>query len=324
MGSYHSISTKYENAIYERGEDNYYVVKIKDIDGSAYVDPSTCSITITNPCDAVLVNADAMTKDSLGVYYYSYSIPTTATYGRYEIEVTTSSPTYTTIYKDKFYILPWNIIYDVRRFSGITSKKSISDHDIAGIIWESYKEALDAVYTYCHNDIPNCNPDTGEWFNGTNMVFETKQSPIADFNGDGVVNGWGEASCGTDISGWWKDADGNCHRLNVTVNDAHCGNISITQTDGTPIPSDAEWVHLDYHVEWESYDENLFRFAVAYLAAHKCIERFRELGSANLSDLDSSKEEILADKKRMLREYRKVIRRIQRPNIGAGMVPGES
>lgn len=325
MGNFYNITTKYDNAIYERGEANYYVVKIKDIDASTHIDPSTVSLTIYDPCLAKKVSDIAMIKDTTGVYYYSYAIPADATYGMYEIEVTASSPTYTTKYKDKFFILPWNVIYDVKKYSGISSNKSISDHDIAAIIWEAYQEALDSVYESWHDDKPLCNPDDGSWFDGTNTTFATRHGSIADINGDGVVTGWGEISCGTDIDGWWKDVNGDCHRVNVTVNDAKCGKITITQTDGTAIPNSMQWVHLDYHTEWETYSEDLFKIAVSYLSAYKCIVRFRELTRSTMADLHSNKVTILHSKSKTLwDEYRKILRKIMKPMIGGTMLPGES
>lgn len=323
MGSYYNIITKYENAIYERSEDNHYVVQIKDIDGTDLVDPSSVSISISDQCGNTLVDGVSMVSSSEGVYYYTYSIPADATYGEYNVSVVASSPTITAIYRDKFYILPWNAIYSVRRYSGITSKKSISDHDIAAIIWESYKIALDEVFEAHNGEAPDCNPDTGAWIDGSNKTFETKSSPLADSNGDGEVTGYMEKSCGTDVSGWWKDCDGDCHRLKITVNEPRCGNVTIEQLDGTALPSDLKWVRLDYKTEWRTYDSSIFRDAVAFLAAHECITRFKELDRATMADLHSNKTVILQDKKRMLKSYTRAMKKIKKPVIGAGMIPGE-
>lgn len=326
MTNYYNIFPSYENGIYERGENNYYVIKIKDIEAQSYTDPSTVSLSIYNNCGEELVSNAAMTKSDTGIYYYNYLIPADARFGEYEIKVTASNVTDTisTIYKDKFYVLPWNAIYEVRRYSGITSEKSISNHDIAAIIWEAYKEALDCVYVAHHNETPKCDPDTGAWFNGTNTTFATPYPLIADRYGDGTVTGYGEISCLTDISGWWKDSDGDCHKLKITVNEAHCGNITVTQLDGNPIPSSMKWVHLDYWTEWKTYDETLFRLAVAYLAAHKCIIRFQELDKATLADLYSNREMITQHLDRMLNEYEKTMKKIRRPIVGGAMKPGDS
>jgi len=323
MGNFYNITTKYENSIYERGEENYYVAKIKNIDGNAYVDPSSVSITIYDPCSNVTINSISMVSLTTGHYYYSYNIPADAIFGQYIIEVTASSPTYATIYKDKFYILPWNIIYDTRRYSGLTSKKSVSDHDIAGIIWEAYIEALREVYLYHEDERPKCNPDTGAWFDGTNTTFATKEGLLADINGDGVVTGYGETSCGTDVDGHWIDTNGNCHQLKITVLDARCGKLTITQLNGTPIPNTNCGVTINYYTEWRTFDMAIFKSAVAFLAAHKCIVRFKELGKATQADLHTNKTVILHDRNRMEKAYKKAMRSISKPVIGAGMLPGE-
>jgi len=324
MGSFYNITTKYENSIYERGEENYYVAKIKNIDGNEDATPSSVSITIYDPCSTVTINSAMMFKLTTGHYYYSYSIPNDAIFGQYIIEVTASSPTYSAIYKDKFYILPWNIIYDVRRYSGITSGKSISDHDIAGIIWEAYLEALKEVYTYHDNEYPNCNPDTGVGFDGTNTTFSTKGGNLADANGDGAVTGYGEISCGTDVNGQWVDTNGDCHQLKITILDTKCGKLTITQLDGTPIPSTNCGVTINYYTEWRTFSLPIFKSAVAFLAAHKCVVRFTELGKATQADLHSNKVVILHNRNRMQKAYKKAIRSISKPIIGAGMLPGEN
>ncbi len=323
MGNFYTICTKYEDAIYDRGEENHYVIKIKDIDGNTYTDPSTVSITITNPCSTTEVSEASMTKSDTGIYYYSYTIPVDATYGEYQIKVTASSTPNIVIYKDKFFILPWNIIYDVRRYSGITSKKSISDQDMATIIWEAYTEALRDVYIYHDDEKPNCNPDTGAGFDGTNTTFATKHQLLADINGDGVVTGYGETSCGTDVDGYWVDSDGDCHQLKITVLDAECGKLTITQLNGDPIPSTNCGVRINYYLEWRTFSLSVFKSAVAFLAAHKCIVRFAELDKATLADLHSNKIVILHNRTRMEKAYKKAMRKISKPVIGGGMLPGE-
>lgn len=324
MGQYYHIFTKYEDAVYERGETNYYVVKVKNTDANTYVDPSSISISVTNSCGTSLVSSASMTKDSTGIYHYEISIPSSAIYGEYEIEVVaTSASGVVSKFKDKFFVLPWNVTYDVRKLSGITSKKSVSDHDIALIIWEAYKEALDDVFEFHADQTPKCNPDTGEWIDGSNTTFETPHGRLADHDGDGSVLGYGESSCATDIDGWWRDEDGNEHRCKITVNNTHSGNITITQLDGTAIPSSAEWVHLNYWTEWRTYDERIFKYAVCYLAAHKCIVRFQELDRATILDLGANKKYYTKrDMKRMWNEYLRAINKIRKPLVGGGMIPG--
>jgi len=312
-------------SIYTRGETYVHRLLITDRNGNpAY--PSDCTFYLYDSCGSLLNTGGTSMATSTGDNYFqcTYNISSTMRYGEYTIKVVaTDSDGVIAQFDDVLYIFPWNIVHDVRRLSGIKTRKSISDHDISAIIWEAYNEALDDVYEYFANDVPNCNPDTGEWFNGTNTTFETQNGPIADKDGDGIVAGYGEQSCGTDIDGWWKDSDGDCHRLKITVNDAHCGNITITQLDGTAIPSDAEWVRINYWIEYETYNERMFRFAVAYLAAYKCIEAFKSLDKATAADLDSNRQDIYLNKNRMEKEYKKTIKKIKKPLIGSGMLPGK-
>lgn len=311
-------------SIYTKGETYVHRILITDRDGTpAY--PSDCTMYIYNSCGSLMnTGGTSMVTDSSHYFEATYAIPNTITYGEYTVQViATDDSGYVAHFEDVMYIFPWNIIHDVRRYSGIISEKSISDHDISAIIWEAYNEALDDAYEYIHNETPNCNPDDGSWFNGTNTVFETWQSPLADKDGDGIVAGYGEQSCGTDIEGYWKDEDGDCHKLKITVNDAHCGKITITQLDGTAIPNSMKWVHINYYVEWETYNERMFRFAVAYLAAYKCIESFKALDKATLADLDSNTKDIYMNKNRMEKEYKRTIKKIKKPVIGYGMLPGK-
>lgn len=311
--------------IYERGEDYNYHIEVRDDDGTL-VDPAAIIISIYSPCGETLVGGAAMSKDTTGIYDYYYDIPEDAFYGKYRVVCQlTDSDGNIVKYTDYFYLFPWDINDDVRFIAGFEDDKSISDSALNKLIWNAYQEALDTVYQNYYNQTMLPNPDTGEWIDGTNTTFETKHSPIADANGDGVINGYGESSCGTDVDGWWKDEDGNCHRVKVTVNEAHCGNITVTQLDGTAIPSNAKWVHLNYSIEYPSYNENLFRQAIEYLAAHNAIIKFKALDKATLADLHSSTVRIIeSQRNEILQKYKKIMRKIKRPNIEGGMIPGEN
>ena len=308
-------------SVYQRDETYYHWITFRDR-AKALFDSDTVKITITTPCGTVVVTTQDMTKDSEGVYYYAYDIPSDGTFGQWDVRVVATTGTDNSIFDDNFYLLPWNLINQTRKLSGITSKKSISDDDIALIVLEAYLEALRDVYIFHEDENLTCNPDTGAWFDGTNTTFATKNGKLADSNGDGAVTGYGETSCGTDVDGWWKDTNGNCHQLKITVLDARCGKLTITKWDGTPIPSSRELVKVNYYTEWRTFNKSIFKSAVALLAAHKCIERFMELGRATQADLHSNKVVVLHDRNRMEKAYRKAMRRISKPIIGAGMPHG--
>lgn len=309
-------------SVYQREETFYHWITFRDR-AKALSNPDSVKITITAPCGITVVSSATMTQDSTGVYYYAYNIPADGLYGEYDVKTVATTGTDNSIFKDKLYIFPWDIVDQTRKLSGITSKKSISDDDISVIILEAYLEALREVYTYWDDENPKCNPDTGAWFDGVNTTFATKRGKLADSNGDGVVTGYGEQSCGTDVDGWWTDANGDCHQLKITVLDARCGKLTLTQWDGTAIPNDNCGVVINYSTEWRTFNIAIFKSAVAFLAAHKCIVRFKELDKATLADLHSNKIVILDDRNRMEKAYKKAMRKISKPIIGAGMLPGE-
>lgn len=309
-------------SVYQRGETLYHWITLRNRN-QTLVDPTSIKITISNPCGTVAVDAQNMTQDSTGVYYYAYDIPADGVYGEWDIKVVAVDGGDNSVFKDKMYLLPWDAVDQVRELSGITSKKSVSDDAIARIIWEAYLEALDTVYVGYYGEKPKCNPDTGAWIDGTNTSFALTHIPLADRYGDGAVTGYGELSCSTDVSGVWVDSDGEAHLLKITVTNALGGLVTLTQLDGSALPSDLKSVKVDYWAEWRTYNERLFRLSVAYLAAHKCIVRFQELDKATLADLYSNREMITRHFDRMMKEYTKAMNKIRRPVVGGGMLPGE-
>lgn len=324
MGSIYKfyVPDEQKNVICERGETNLIKIHIKD-ENHAYIDPSTVSISIYNPCSAQLVADVAMTKDDTGKYSYPYSILAAATYGEWEVEITTSSPTYINKYRDRFILLPWNVTQEVRRKAGITSKKSIDDKDISLIILEAYEELLNKVYKLRKNETFLCNPDDGSWIDGTNKVFAIKNPPIADANGDNLVTGAGELICGDDISLLWKDADGDCHNGKVTVNNAECGKVILTQDDDSALPSDLKWAKVTYHSEWHAFDLSLLKKAVVYLAAYECLIRFTSLTGTTQADLNPDVVKFNVRRKSLQAKYKSILRLIKQPVVGSGMLPGK-
>lgn len=87
------------------GEAAVISLAVKTIDHlnniGALVNPSNPPvITITDPNDEIVVNAQNMTFDSTGLYYYNY--PTTAIYGRYRIDFSVLNGTLYTLHHDYF------------------------------------------------------------------------------------------------------------------------------------------------------------------------------------------------------------------------------
>jgi len=259
-----------------------------------------------------------MTSDSTGEYFYNYAISSSATYGRYPVQVTATSATGNiTIIKDEFFVLSWDASRDVRQLTGIGDTKTISDTDMENMVWMSYQEALRDVYHHHYKERPSGNPDTGVGFDGSNTVFQTYNRPIADSDGDGDVYGYGQQSCGTDISGWWIDNNGSWNQCWITVTQSNNGEINIYRGNGTSaIPSNNEGVYLDYWSSYDSYDETLFHQAVNYLTAHNVMLRLKEVDRVTLGDISRNSPIIEKDSNRFYKKYRSILKKICKPRIG--------
>jgi hypothetical protein len=303
------------DGIYERTSNYFVHLTIRDvISPHATSSPSSVTISITDPCGDGLIADAAMTSAGSGIYTYDYLIASTAPYGKYTVEISTTTYIMSKLYD--YYVLPWNCIRDVRRYSGISDKKSISDEDLAGIAWQSYLEVLDEIFEQHFEEEPVSDPDVGVTFNGSNTTVRTRCKNIADMNGDGAVTGYGEQSCGTDITGYWFDVNYGHNLCNITVVSAVSGRITVTQTDGTAIPANNRGVYLTYWTRYRTYNETLFREAVSYLAAHKISKSFNELDKSTLVDIERNKMMFLADPNRLLKIYEGIRDKIRRPMIG--------
>lgn len=303
-------------AVYERSETYVHRITIRNNQSQA-TDPSAVSLTITDPCGLVLVNALAMTKESVGNYRYYYNIESTATYGKYStLMISTVTTGEQTRVQDEFFVMPYKLEKTARRLSGITDTKSISDEDISHIAWMSYKDALKDVYGHHYRETPRGNPDTGVMFNGINTTFQTNFYPIADSDGDGTVAGFDEQSCGTDINGWWIDNTGSYNQASITVSNSNNGEITITQRSGSAIPSNNEGVYLDYWSEYDSYDSYIFEQAVGYLTAHHVMMRMKSVDNVTIADLGRNVPIVLKDEMRFFNEYRRLIKKISEPLMG--------
>ena len=315
MNRYLIIETE-ETGIYERGDNYLFHITIRNVLTKNTASPSTCSVTINDPCGVALVDTVSMVSDGSGVYYYDYSIPANAVYGEYEVVISTT--TYSMKKTYNFHIFPWDANHDVRDMTGIGQNKSISDSALNNAIWDAYKEALENVFVFHDYEQPNYCATINKvctTIDGSNTTFVTKAPNIADHDGDGVVTGYGEQSCGTDVSGTWIDENGICKQCNITVSDAECGKLTITQLGGGAIPSTAKGIYLKYYVKMPNYSDDLFKDAVNYLAAHKVLVRFGELERASTADLNSAQNIKYVSPERMYKEYRRILRLIRKPPI---------
>jgi len=314
-------------AIFERGETykNRTTVKSRE---NVYQDPSKISISIVDPCDTTLLAYTAMSKIDTGIYNYNYNIAADAPFGEYEVLVkSTATGGNISIYKDSFFVLPWNIITQVRRQAGLSSTKSIDDDSLAQIAWDSYKEILDDVFYYWHDEKLGCTCGvantsaccTSENIDGTNKNFHTTHRPIADHDGDGSVLGEDGSVCEADITGYWIDTNCDVQTAYITVNSAEGGDITVTQDDGTSaIPATAKGVYVTYYSEPSAFNERLLRKATTYLTAYEVATRFGELDRATQADLSIVQNQAYRTPpaKRFLDKYKEIRNMIGVPKMG--------
>lgn len=89
-------------ARYNLGETVKLYLRIDDATGAILVDPSsTPIITVTDPNGTVVTNAQNMTRESLGIWYYNQ--PTTNyVLGQYQVSYSVTDGTYINIQKYSF------------------------------------------------------------------------------------------------------------------------------------------------------------------------------------------------------------------------------
>lgn len=308
---------------YQREETYYHWITLRDNAGALY-DPSSVSITITSPCGVVMADSQSMVSDSAGVYYYAYNLPADATYGKWKVSVKTTDGSEYSVFPDRFYLFSWNAVESVRSLTGIDQKKSISDDDLSDIIWRAQEEISRSIYIHhcdedvrcsCCNENCKCGTCVSSIFDGTNKTFWTQQGYLADRDGNGEVEGYGESNC-TDVFMSWKDCDGDCHVGWVAVDDEVCGKLTLTSDGATPIPAAYAWVKLEYWTRARGWTEMLMQEAVEYLSAHKVLLRFGELERATSADLVAAQNVKYVNPKRMYNEYKRILRKIREPTVG--------
>jgi len=303
-------------SIYERGETYAHRIDIRNR-LSVLTTPSSIKENIYDQCGHWLVQSQSMSSDAVGKFYYNYPLTSTATYGQYHSRVTaTDIGGNVSIFTDEFWIMPWDIIQEVRDSMGIPEAKTVSDDIIARTAWNSYKFTLRELYTFINRECPDCNVETGAGFDGTNTTFQTKQYPIADINGDGAVTG-SNTSCATDISGYWINSLGHYQTAKITVSQAEYGEISIFQNDGvTAIPSTNQGVWIDYWVRPPLYDDLMTHAAVVRLTCYELSKRLQSLDEVTLADIKNNSPIITLDPRMWYKEYKRYIGNVRGPVSG--------
>lgn len=329
---YLSIKKVYDMTIYERGETYTHTAEFKDGDGTLYY-PDSVKLTIKSPCGTVLVNEQSMTSNAAGIYSRGYQLLDTAIYGEYSVSVESVYSSATNIDTDKFFIMPWNIVDEIRTYSGQSIKK-ISDDDLSLYAWNAFKETMQRISEYhfheklceCINGACCCdsNIECACGCNGISPIcsdgYQLKQTPIMDFQFDGNVHGCEcddtAEECHNDICGIWVDNNGLCSNISVEVIDETCGHIKVYKDDCvTAIPADNQGIFVNYHSTWKSYNSQLFKKAVIYLAVYELALQFN-LSSKKVSGCDERGKVSFTD--RIWNRYQSIVESISRPMIGGG------
>lgn len=76
---------------YYQGETITLKATVKDTDRALANPTTSITVTVKDPAGTTKVDAQAMTNDSTGKYHYDYAIPSDATAGEWDVEVTASS-----------------------------------------------------------------------------------------------------------------------------------------------------------------------------------------------------------------------------------------
>lgn len=89
--------------VYYQGESVREKAHVTNAAG-AFIDPNTIVITIVDSEDAKKEDAEPMTWEALGNYFYDYLIPTDAALGKWKVEIKASTE-FIAIEQDEFTVL---------------------------------------------------------------------------------------------------------------------------------------------------------------------------------------------------------------------------
>lgn len=310
---YYNITQIKESGTYLRGDTLLIKIKINDSISNTLTDPSEVSVTILDPCGNSVVTDEGMESEASGFYDYEFKIVDDAPYGIYNVNISTTGKNQFNNFM--FVVFPFDICSRVREVLSAYQQNDITDYKLALLAWQSYQIILDEIYELRYNEKPLCDPDTNEWFNGTNKQFQLKNYPIADHNGDEQVTGFGELECGEDITFHYIDCDGYEVEGEVSVIDASIGLVELTCIGGTAVPADIRKAYVKYWSESKYYDKDIMKEAVAYLTAYKVSMTYKSLDKATLADIQTNRQ---LDAEKFKNKYEELIEMIGFSNIGCG------
>jgi len=286
-------------------EDDYHL-QVKFREDKTNVDPTICQAVITYPCSSGTASMSMATTSTTGLLEGHFDVPSSATYGEYRVKIEATYDAQTYQFETFFYVLPWNIIQQVRSLSGIKQSNDVEDKDLALICWNSYLEAKEEVFQLVINE--KIHQDSNHCIDGSNKVFYACNRHIVS---DHTV-------CDEDsIYGYYKDTDYEWQDLTISITDAEKGKLSIADKNGDALSGNLCCnIIYSYRIQSRAFKEQMFKKAVAYLSAHEAILRFNELDKVTLADVNSNEKIILANPNRMYNKYKKTLKKISKIKVG--------
>jgi len=199
----------------------------------------------------------------------------------------------------------WTLPQKVRDSIGINNEEILNDRQIEEHIRIAQEQIKEELYTFHWNETLENNPDTGDSWDGSNTKFQTYNYPIMDSNYDMIVNG-------SDVVGRWIDENYDEQTALVTVSSATLGILTVTQTSGTAIPSNANDVTVDYYSCDRTISKLLLENLTTWLSAHYVITTLKAGTSVSMTDLMKNEKIVLNDPNVFLYKYQRLLSQLQK------------
>jgi hypothetical protein len=199
----------------------------------------------------------------------------------------------------------WTLPQKVRDSIGINNEEILNDRQIEEHIRIAQEQIKEELYTFHWNETLENNPDTGDSWDGSNTKFQTYNYPIMDSNYDMIVNG-------SDVVGRWIDENYDEQTALVTVSSATLGILTVTQTSGTAIPSNANDVTVDYYSCDRTISKLLLENLTTWLTAHYVITTLKAGTSVSMTDLMKNEKIVLNDPNVFLYKYQRLLSQLQK------------
>jgi len=201
----------------------------------------------------------------------------------------------------------WTMPQKVRDVLGLDNDDAMDDREIEELIRIAQEQVKQTLFTY-HEETVGNDPNTGNSWDGSNTAFQTLSYPIMDINYDFTVNG-------SDVTGDWISSTYSVSTCSVAVTSAKYGLITVKQTSGAAIPSNALNVIVYYYSCHRNMTEFQLENLTTYLAAHFAYLRLKTGTSISAVDLQNNWKILLKSPTTYLDNYYLLLEQIQQPTI---------